>query len=282
MTLTRSSLPVLRKLTLAAGLVLLAPVAVRAQAVPADAHFRGFELNNDLIVVLEGKELPKAELYFSEGARAYLVIASDLPSPLLINAPAGTVETVDLMKVSRRPDGTIDLLADATLAPAGKYQIRESEIEFTVSGRGVKLKQRPYTLGPQTGPALLSSSPVYQRTAKSYNPDLGILKRLKEQKEPVRVLTFFGSWCPHCRRHLPLLLKVEEGLAGSRFKFDYYGLPTPFGNDAEAKKYGITGVPTAILFVGDKEVGRIPATQWSNPEVALDLQLNGPGRSKAR
>jgi thiol-disulfide isomerase/thioredoxin len=281
MTRTRSY-PVLRTLSFVLGLALLAPLSAQAQAVPSDAHFRGFELNNDFIVVLAGKELPKAELYLSESARAYLVIASDLPSPLLINAPAGTVETVDLMKVSRRPDGTIDLLADATLDPAGKYQIRENEIEFTVSGKIVRLKQRPYSLGPHTGPALLSSSPVYQRTAKSYNPDPGILKRLKEHKEPVRVLTFFGSWCPHCRRHLPLLMKVEEGLAGSKFKFDYYGLPRPFDGDAEAKKYGITGVPTAILFVGDKEVGRIPATQWSNPEVALDLQLNGPGRSKAR
>ena len=34
------------------------------------------------------------------------------------------------------------------------------------------------------------------------------------------------------------------------------------------------------LFIGGKEIGRIPNSQWSNPEVALDLQLNGPKNSK--
>jgi thiol-disulfide isomerase/thioredoxin len=47
------------------------------------------------------------------------------------------------------------------------------------------------------------------------NPDreklIQEMKRLKAQKEPVRILTFFGSWCPHCSAHVPLLLKVEQG-----------------------------------------------------------------------
>jgi hypothetical protein len=76
-------------------------------------------------------------------------------------------------------------------------------------------------------------------------------------------------------------LRVEEALSGSKFQFEYYGLPRPFDGDAEAKKHDVHSVPTAILFAGDEEVGRIPTTQWSNPEIALDLQLNGPGR-KAR
>ena len=49
-----------------------------------------------------------------------------------------------------------------------------------------------------------------------------------------------------------------------------------FGEVPEGKQYKVTGVPTAILFSGDREIGRIPNAQWSNPEVALDLLLNGP------
>jgi thiol-disulfide isomerase/thioredoxin len=172
--------------------------------------------------------------------------------------------------------------ADATLEKAGNYTIRESEISFTVAGKELVLKQRPWKLGKLTGAELLASNPGYQRGAKSYTPDAAILKRLKGHKEAVRVLTFFGTWCPHCKQRLPLLLKVEQGLAGSKFQFEYYGLPSPFDSEPEAKSHKIDGVPTAILYVGDKEIGRIPHSQWSNPEVALDLQLNGPGRSKAR
>lgn len=259
-----------------------APFEATAQGVPADAVFRGFEPNGDFVLIVNGKESPKAEIFYSESARSYLILASELASPVLVNAPASTVETIDLMKVARQVDGTIDLLADATLSPSGKYQIREADIVFEVGGKTLQLKPRPYMLGSLTGAELLASSLSYQKTAKNYAPDAGILKRLKGQREKVRVLTFFGSWCPHCKRHLPLLLKVEQGLAGSNFAFEYYGLPRPFDGEPEAEKHKISGVPTAILFLGEKEIGRIPATQWSNPEVALDLQLNGPGRSNAR
>ena len=270
-----------RLLSLLAALV-AAPLA--AQAVPADAHFRGFQPDGDLILSIGGQEQPKAEIFLAEAARAYLVISSELPSPILINAAAKSVETVDLMKVSRQIDGSIDLLADAALESAGTYTIREKEkdIAFTVAGKALALKQRPWMLGKHSGSELLASNPGYQRGARNYTPDAAILKRLKGHKEAVRVLTFFGSWCPHCKAHLPMLLKVEQGLAGSRIQFDYYGLPSPFDSEPEAKSHDIAGVPTAILYVDGKEIGRIPNSQWSNPEVALDLQLNGPGRSKAR
>ena len=264
------------------ALALLAAAPLAAQAVPSDAHYKGFQPEGDFILTVGGKDQPSAEIFKSEGARSFLVISSELPSPVLINSAAKSVETVDLMKVSRQVDGSIDLLADATLESAGSYTIGEKDIAFTVAGKELTLKQRPWMLGKHTGPELLASNPGYQRGAKSYTPDAAIVKRLKAHKESVRVLTFFGSWCPHCKARLPLLLKVEQGLAGSKIQFDYYGLPSPFDSEPEAKSHKIDGVPTAILYVDGKEIGRIPNSQWSNPEVALDLQLNGPGRAKTR
>lgn len=266
---------------LALGLA-LAGVPLAAQGVPSDGHFRGFEPNADFRPVIAGRVDPKAELFLSSSARAFLLLSAELPSPVLVHVGATTVETVDLMKVARQVDGTIDLLADATLEAAGKFKIDGEEIEFNVAGKSVRFEQTPWTLGKHSGAELLASNAAYRFKARGFNPDAGIVKRLRGHKEPVRVLTFFGSWCPHCKRHLPLLLRLEEALAGSRFQFEYYGLPSPFGDDVEAKKHAIVSVPTAILFVGDKEIGRIPSSQWANPEVAIDLQVNGPGRSKGR
>jgi thiol-disulfide isomerase/thioredoxin len=265
---------------MACGAGAAAPAA--AQTVPSDAVLRGFELSGDFVLVLEGKEQPKAEIYFSETARAYLLISSDFPSPILVSAPTQSVDSVDLMKVSKQPSGGIDLLADAVLEPAGKYKVDGANIEFTYSGKRLRLSPRPHILGKHAGAELLAANPAYERKARNYNPDAGILKRLKAQKEPVRILTFFGSWCPHCSAHVPLLLKVEQGLAGSKIQFEYLGMPKgpAFAEVPEAKQYRIEGVPTAILFIGDKEIGRIPNSQWSNPEVALDLQLNGPKAPK--
>lgn len=252
--------------------------ALAAQSVPADAVLRNFELSGDFVLAIDGKEQPKAEIYFSESARAYILIASDFPSPILISAATQSVDTIDLMKVAKQPTGTIDLLADAVMQPAGKYAVDGPNISFGYSGRKLRMSPRPYLLGKHTGAELLAHNPAYVRKANAYTPDAAILKRLKAQKEPVRILTFFGSWCPHCSAHVPLLLKVEQGLAGGKIQFEYLGMPKgpAFGDVPEGKQFKVTGVPTSILFIGDKEIGRIPNSQWSNPEVALDLQLNGP------
>lgn len=275
--------PIRRLLNLRLALLCFAGLAAAsgAQSVPSDAHYRGFQPDGDLLLVVAGKEVPGAEILLSDTARSYLVISPDLPAPVLVNAAAATVETVDPAQITRQFDGSADLQADATLTSQGKYEVQDTAIAFDVQGRPVVLKPRPWLLGKHTGAELLAANAGYRRTAKVYTPDAGILKRLKNQKQPVRVLTFFGSWCPHCKRNVPLLLRVEEALAGSKFQFEYYGLPRPFDGDAEAKKHDVHSVPTAILFAGNEEVGRIPSTQWSNPEIALDLQLNGPGR-KAR
>jgi thiol-disulfide isomerase/thioredoxin len=255
-----------------------APSAGSAASAPADAVLRNFEISGDFKVAIDGKDQPKAEIYLSETARAYILMTSEFPSPLLVSAPTQSVDTVDLMKVAKQPTGTIDLLADAVLEPVGKYTVDGPNIDFTFAGKKVRVSPRPYLLGKHTGAELLAYNPAYTRKANAYTPDAAIVKRLKAQKEPVRILTFFGSWCPHCSAHVPLLLKVEQGLAGGKFQFEYLGMPKgpAFGEVPEAKELKVTGVPTSILFVGGKEIGRIPNAQWSNPEVALDLQLNGP------
>ena len=253
-----------------------------AQTVPADAVLRNFELSGDFVLAIDGKAQPKAEIYFSESARAYVLIAAEFPSPILVSAPTQSVDTIDLMKVSKQPNGVIDLLADAVFEPAGKYKVEGPNIEFSYAGKKLRVSPRPYLIGKHSGPELLAYNPSYERKARNYTPDAGIMKRLKAHKEPVRVLTFFGSWCPHCSTHVPLLLKVEQGLTGGKIQFEYLGMPkgAAFGDVPEARQYKVTGVPTAIFFVGDKEVGRIPNAQWANPEVALDLQLNGPQASR--
>jgi len=118
-----------------AAFLAFVPGAVPAQAVPADAVLRNFEISGDFALTIDGKEQPKAELYFSESARAFLLIAPEFPSPLLVSAPTQSVDSLDLMKVAKQPSGTIDLLADAVLEPAGKYKVDGPNIEFTYAGR---------------------------------------------------------------------------------------------------------------------------------------------------
>jgi thiol-disulfide isomerase/thioredoxin len=255
---------------------LLAGAAPALQAQGADNVLRGFEPTGDWTLKLDGQEVAKARIYDSQRAQAILILTSELPSPVLVDRAGRDVSVLDLMKVAERPDGAIDLLADAVLEPAGGYEIRnKTEAHFRVAGRAAALVPRPWKLGPQTHASLLEN-PGYQWRAKRYEPDAAAISRLRGEKRDVRVLTFFGSWCPHCKEHVPYLLKIEQKLAGSRIRFDYYGLPTTMSTEPEAAKWKVDGVPTAILLVGGKEVGRIPTRSWANPELALDLLLNPP------
>jgi thiol-disulfide isomerase/thioredoxin len=262
------------------ALVSTAPLA--AQGVEADAFLSDFKVSGDYVVEVAGRDQPKAELLFSDRARAYLIKSSELPSPVLVSPAAREVQSLDLMKVSTRPDGTVDVLADAVLAPEGAFRIENEIISFSAAGKPVRLKPRPWLIGPRSGGDLTGYNPEYRRRASEYTPDAKVIAALKARPESVRVLTFFGSWCPHCKKHVPMLLKVADQLSGAQWKFEYYGLPSPFNAEPEAQKYGIKGVPTAIVFVGDREVGRLPASSWSKPEAGLVSVLSGGGAAGSR
>jgi thiol-disulfide isomerase/thioredoxin len=254
---------------------LAAPAAMRAQQ--SDAHFSDFE-PTDWQLTLDGVEKPKARLFESQRARAILILSGDLASPLLIDIPGREVATVEMLKVYEKPDGSIDLLADAKITPIGHFDIVEqTSAHFTVDGHEALVKPATWQLGPHTGAQLLESNPGYRFRAKRYEPDAKAIERLRKTKHAgnLEILTFFGTWCPHCEENLPRLLKVEQRLEGSKIHFRYYGLPSGFKNEPEATKWNVASVPTGIVLVDGKEVGRIPAEQWSNPEVALDLILDG-------
>lgn len=253
------------------ALALAAPLAAQ----PADAFLSGFVLSGDYVIEIGGQEQPKAELYYSERARSFLIRSSELPSPILISPAAREVQSLDLMKVAVRTDGSIDILADAALAPEGGFRVVDDSIVFRAAGKDIRMKPRPWLLGAHRGRDLLESNPEYRRRADEYRPDAKILDDLSARKANVRVLTFFGSWCPHCKKHVPQLLKVSETLAKSGWQFDFYGLPSPIGDEPEAKKFSINGVPTAIVFVDGREIGRVPAALWTQPEAGLRSVLDG-------
>jgi thiol-disulfide isomerase/thioredoxin len=257
----------------AAAALLALPVALAAQ-VPSDAVLRDFAPTGSFLLEVDGKDVPKAEIYQSEAAAAILVITSALPAPVLVAPRTQSVEMINLMKVAKQKDGTVDLLADATLERQGRFTVDGDTVAFMVDGKRVRLKAKPPLLKLQTADSLKLHSPEYIFTGRAYTPDASTLAALKAQRQPVRVQVFFGSWCSYCKRYLPRLLRVEEQLAGSPIRFEYYGLPSgpALAEDPEAKKAGIHGVPTGVVYAGSREVGRIQNEDWSTPEKAiLDL-----------
>jgi thiol-disulfide isomerase/thioredoxin len=257
----------------AAALAGTPALPLQAQAVPSDAVLKGFQRIGDYVLIVNGKEDKGAEIYKNDNIPAYLVLATALSSPVLLTPAGGLkVETVNLMKVAKQKDGTVDLLADATLAPQGTFQIQGEKVLFTSEGKQVTMSPNPPLLGLKRNADLKAHSPEYARTAKTYAPNPAKIAALKKEPQPVTVRVFFGSWCPHCRQHVPLLLKVEDQLAGSKIRFEYYGLPRDF-KDPEAKRMDIKSVPTAIIYMNGRQVGRMEGNDWVTPEVTLSKLL---------
>ena len=263
---------------LAAGSALLLALggAIAAFAQP-DAVLRDFEPTSEYRLWVAGKEVPKAEVYDSQVAGAYLIVSSAFASPVLLGKRSLSVETVNLMKVAKQGDGSVDLLADATLDPLGTARVNSdyTEISFAVAGKAASLKAAPPLLGNHSRADLLSHSPEYARDAAAYKPDPLLLNRLRGQLRDVKIRVFFGSWCPHCRQMLPRALKVDEGLAGSKVAFEYYGLPRPPAawQDAEVVRLGVKGVPTAIVYVAGREAGRLSSADFVKVEQSLSSVL---------
>lgn len=254
---------------LALLLALLSPAFAGAQA-EADALFRDFVPFGELSVTVDGEDLEGAELFFAERAGAYLLTAPSLKSPLLVNVRSGQIERLSFLKMRKKDDGTIDLLADASFDAVGPFQVTGKQLAFSLAdGRQVTLEPKPSLLGAQTAESLVDHNAAYGFKAKTYEAKPAMLDALRGLDKDVTVRVYFGSWCPVCSRLVPNVIAIERALEGSRIGFEYYGLPQPMSDDPVAEEMEIHGVPTAVVFVGGKEVGRLSGRELSSPETSL-------------
>jgi thiol-disulfide isomerase/thioredoxin len=222
----------------------------------------------DFVLEIDEKPVPTAEFYLAEHKPAVLILVAELPGAVVLLPGDQTVHMVPSADVTKKPDGFVDIGMDSA-ADQGNLQILAAWIRFSVEGHTLTLKERPWLLGEQEIPAMENHNPEYVWRSDRYNPNTDIIQTLAHETNGVRVWAFFGSWCPHCKHHLPLLMKVNEALSGSPIEFDYYGLPRGWTRHPVAGPLKITSVPTAIVYVDGKEVGRITGNQWETPEIAL-------------
>ena len=284
--MTISAKPPLRHLVLVLCLLLLAAAArtpapaAAAQGLPEGAPngaMRDFQLIGDFVLMLGGKQVP-AEIYQNPHAAAVLILSSALPSPVLLSPPSNSAQTVNLMKIEKKPGGTIDLLPGSALGYLSGLDISDDGVGFKVEGKSAELKNAPALIGLHNAEEVTAHNPEYLPRAAAYNPDPQAVAALRKEPQPVRLRIFYGSWCPHCREMVPHAIKLERELRGAKVHFEYFGVPHNFGSDPTAKQNAIQGVPTGIVYINDKEVGRIVGTSWNTPEVfLLGIIKNGHG-----
>lgn len=272
------------RLLLAFAVLTLLPLsAARGQMIPLHSLLRDFEPMGEYVLMVGGAPLPDVKMYRSEKAgAAVLMTGAGLRSALLLMPRDKAVQRVDPAKVVVGADGRAALLADAQPVRESGFTVEGMEVVFTVEGKPARLKEKPYLLGPHPGKDLLDHDVAYAFRARQYNPSPALVKALRQAVNPIRVRVFFGNWCPHCGQMVPRILRLADALAGSQVRFEFYGLPSPFDKEPEARRMGITGVPTGVVYRGTKEVGRIAGNEWSIPELAIKKILDASAPKASR
>jgi thioredoxin 1 len=70
--------------------------------------------------------------------------------------------------------------------------------------------------------------------------------------EPVVLIEFFASWCPHCQRMMPIVADVKKRVSGS-FALQQFDIDE---NSDLAQDNGVDSLPTFIIYQDGQEVWR--------------------------
>jgi thiol-disulfide isomerase/thioredoxin len=246
---------------------------------PADEVLTGFKPTGDFLLELDGVVLGAAQVYRSKREVCLLLVAPELPSPLLLNLRQNQVVPVAETAVNRTMAEEVWVadppLREFEVLERHRDSSQQERFEFTVAGRRAILRPRLPLLGLQGAEAIGQRHPVLPllaARARMRNPQLGSLQAMEET---VRVRVYFASWCRNCDSFMGQVLRLEEELQGSKVTFEYYGLPRPFDGEPVAVAEDVHGVPLADVYVGDEKRGRIGPLDFDDPVAALVYELGG-------
>ena len=127
-------------------------------------------------------------------------------------------------------------------------------------------------LGRTRASAILAISEAWQNGRDSYEPNAEDIRVLAALRSPATLDVYFGSWCGDSRREVPHLLKILDLAAPRDLRVRFYGVDRAKKEPARlVTRARIERVPTMILSVGRREVGRIVETPQSTLEHDLAL-----------
>lgn len=270
--------PAARSAPPGAGPVLAGNPGTTDSGFPPGQALQGYRPLEDYVLELDGELVEGAQIY-NEATPSILVMAQGLPAPVVLWIETKKVESVNLMKISRHSSGGIDILPNPSLEVHDRPLVIDGpEVRFELAGRQALLKPKPPLVGLKRFGDLVAYSDAYAQRAEFYQPAAEVVEQLRRGTRQVRVRVYFGTWCPACGQMVPRAMKVAQQLAeagDSNIEFEFYGLPRQIRSDKEASRDNIQQVPTGVVYVDNREVGRINGVEWRTPEARIAALVSG-------
>ena len=107
-----------------------------------------------------------------------------------------------------------------------------------------------------------------------YHPDALAVKTIRQVAPSLRIEVFGGTWCSDTHDLLPGFYKAMDaaGLTDAQISLRLVNRDKKT-RDGSADRYQITNVPTFIVFIGDKQVGKVVETAKTTIEADIAAML---------
>jgi thiol-disulfide isomerase/thioredoxin len=127
----------------------------------------------------------------------------------------------------------------------------------------------------RTGAAhILDISPEWRRGYDEYQPAPEDVAAVKQAPPGSLVMVYFGSWCSDSRLGVPHFLKTVDAAQAPNLKVRYLAVDRSKKEPARPLEgIGLELVPTFVLSIHGKEIGRIVETPATTIEHDLALLL---------
>ena len=135
-------------------------------------------------------------------------------------------------------------------------------------------------LGRLRPEALPGLGPEWAAGRDAYEPAPEDLRVLAAFPVPATLDVYLGTWCPDSLREVPRLLKILDLARPEALRVRFYGIDRTKERPARlVRRVALERVPTFVLTVGGREVGRIvemPETTLEHDLALLAARAAGP------
>ncbi len=255
---------------LAAFLSAVTPAA-RAQDAPPET----FLLTGKFQLKIADKPVPDAKVYAVAAGAPKLLVLGGGDKPVLITAGGKTVEPIDPARVAPGDGDAVTVAPGAAAGPVAALVVDGARLKANLGGAQWVLEPRAALAGDMEPEKLLAYMPEYRRNYDAYKPRLGDMRLLETLQQPTEIDIFFGTWCPHCEKYVPRMLRVAKELKNPNLTFKLHGVPANIDDDPLARQLKIKAIPMGLIKRGDQLVATVEGNNWERPESTLTALLFG-------
>lgn len=229
-----------------------------------------------LSIMINGNMDNGARFYQRED-RSAVLIQSSFKNILVLDVKTGIVNILDSKQVVFS-EGKFSALVNENIPMTyvAKFTQNKSALEFVAGGKKISVVPRQHLVGEASVDEITNHTIAYKQLMNNYEPNRDAIEFLSNYDKAVTITIAFGTWCPHCKKLVPTLMKSISECNNSNLDCTYLGINKQFSQPAEfLKNNAIKKIPTVIVQRGGLEIGRITGTPVVSMEVDLVAILKG-------